>query len=356
MRAFPHLLCTTLVLGVAAAAQARQATPAPKQDSDQAVANSGMTITVRSQLVQVDVVVHDANGRGVHGLKPSDFQLAEDKKTQTLRNFEEHVAVDPAHARPPAVVKLGPGIFTDYSAVPEDAPLTVILVDRLNTPVSAQAYVLQQLRKFIKSADPNSRVAIFGLTSRLIMLQGFTSDPAVLRAVVDHKIGTQSSVILPEAGVDQNLSDAAAEAGAPASAVAGLQQFEAESGSYQQQLGINLTLTAFNQLAGYLAGFLGRKNLLWLSGSFPISIDPVTLPRSVFFRHRGQFFRRVHKDDRPAGPTRVSRCIPSMPTVWKQVPHLAPRIWAMPPLPMIPATRFRTSAPRETKRTLCTRP
>jgi len=234
---------------------------------------SGMTLTVATQLVQVDVVVQDSAGHPVHGLKLSDFQVAEDKKPQSVKNFEEHIFVDPGQAKPAPAVKLGPGMFTDYTPVPQNAPLTVILLDRLNTPMSGQVDGLRQLRQFLKNADPNSRVAIFGLTSRLIMLQGFTSDPAVLRDALEHKIGAQASVILPTGGED-SLSESAADAGAPASTVANLRQFESEAASYQTQLGINLTLTAFNQLAGYLSGFPGRKNLLWLSGSFPIYVAP----------------------------------------------------------------------------------
>jgi VWFA-related protein len=245
----------------------------PSTPPGEAVRSSGVTLTTTTQLVQVDIVVQDANGHAVHGLKLSDFQLAEDKKPQTVKNFEEHIAVDPKLAKAPAVVKLSPGTFTDYTPVPENAPLTVILLDRLNTPMDGQTYVLQQLRDFLKKIDPNTRVAIFGLTSKLHMLQGFTADPAVLLAALDHKIGQQQSVLLPSAGTT-NLSDAMTDAGAPASAIAEEQQFEAESASFQTQLRIEYTLTAFNQLAGYLSGFPGRKNLLWLSGSFPIYIDP----------------------------------------------------------------------------------
>src|SRR5207248_773693 len=37
---------------------------------------------------------------------------------------------------------------------------------------------------------------------------------------------------------------------------------------------MRFTLDAFMQLARYLAGIPGRKNLVWLSGSFPMSIFP----------------------------------------------------------------------------------
>jgi hypothetical protein len=56
--------------------------------------------------------------------------------------------------------------------------------------------------------------------------------------------------------------------------VANIQQFEAETQSYLLQTRARLTLDAFNQLARYLGGLPGRKNLIWFSGSFPINILP----------------------------------------------------------------------------------
>jgi hypothetical protein len=39
-----------------------------------------------------------------------------------------------------------------------------------------------------------------------------------------------------------------------------------------------MTLDALHELAAYLGGIPGRKNLIWFSGSFPVNLDPdVTL-------------------------------------------------------------------------------
>ena len=37
---------------------------------------------------------------------------------------------------------------------------------------------------------------------------------------------------------------------------------------------VGITLSAFQQLAHYLSGYPGRKNLIWVSGSFPIVLFP----------------------------------------------------------------------------------
>jgi len=284
MRTSRQLLCTTLLLGLAASAQApnpaQTSTPKlqPRPAQPEAAQSSGLTLSTGTQLVVVDVVVEDRAGNPVHGLKLSDFAVTENKATQTIKTFDEHTAADLTHAKPQPTLKLPPGTFTDYTPTPSDTTLNILLLDTLNTPMKDQAYVRYQLQQYVKKATPGTRIAIFGLSSRLFMLQGFTSDPEILKTVVDHKLIPRGSVLLDDpsgANTDPtSMADAMEDAGATASAIANVQQFEAESASFQTQLRTRYTLDAFNQLARYLSVFPGRKNLIWFSGSFPLSIFP----------------------------------------------------------------------------------
>jgi VWFA-related protein len=250
--------------------------PQEKAAQEETVTPSGIKLSASAQLVVVDVSVTDRSGHAVHGLKSSDFILEERKAPQTVRNFEEHAAVDRAATPAAPPLKLPAGTFTDYLNVPEDAPLNVLLLDALNTPMKDQSYVRYQLQQYVKTAQPGTRIAIFGLTTHLILLQGFTSDPAILKNVVEHKLLPRASVLLDDpagSNVDtQSMSDMMSDAGASAQSVAGMQQFEAESASFQTQLRMQYTIDAFGALARYLASFPGRKNLLWFSGSFPLTI------------------------------------------------------------------------------------
>ncbi len=54
----------------------------------------------------------------------------------------------------------------------------------------------------------------------------------------------------------------------------GLKEFEANQQSVQLQARARYTLHALNLLARYLSNLPGRKNLIWFSGSFPISVLP----------------------------------------------------------------------------------
>ena len=72
-----------------------------------------------------------------------------------------------------AAAKTASGLFTNKSAAPVNGPVNVLLLDYLNTPLSAQPYARKQLMDYLDKAPEGTRIAIFGLTTRLGMLQGF---------------------------------------------------------------------------------------------------------------------------------------------------------------------------------------
>ncbi len=230
-------------------------------------------IRVNSDLVVVDVVVTDAQNRPVHHLAPSNFTLLEDGRPQTVTVFEEHETKPAAETAP--LPKLQPGTFTNYTPVSADGALNILLLDKLNTPMDAQTFVRDQVLKYLKEMPAGTRLAIFSLTTRLQMLQGFTSDPEVLRALVEgKKTLPDGSPLLADDTTSGQLADFLGNSPDGATVLASLQQFEAQEQSFQQQLRARYTLDAFNLLARYLSTLPGRKNVIWFSGSFPINIMP----------------------------------------------------------------------------------
>ncbi len=262
--------------------------PAPQQAAPQAPSEPTPkpvpTIKTRTDLVVVDVVVSDKSQNPIHDLKQSDFTLLEDGKPQTVKSFEEHRSLSPADAAKLAPMpKMPPGYFTNYSPAPANGAVDVLLLDTLNTPMTDQSFVRTQLLKYLKNAPPGQRVAIFGLTTHLIILQGFTSNPEILKAAVEGKAGPKGSVLLNDAvnnapSTDTTVSDALSDSlgSDPTSqqVLANVQQFEAQMASFQLQLRAQYTLDAMNQLARYLVSIPGRKNLIWFSGSFPLNVLP----------------------------------------------------------------------------------
>jgi VWFA-related protein len=242
------------------------------------------TLRAFSNLVVIDVVVTDSNKSPVHGLKQSDFTLSENGKEQTIRHFEEH---KPGPARSIALApKLPAGLFSNISATPANGPVNVLLLDYLNTPLTSQPYARKQLLDYMDKAPAGTRIAIFGLTERLEMLQGFTSDMAVLKSALSMTKGSSrvsdllSDPVNGSLQGDTSISDALAN---DPTAVAGMltqdmindvNRFEALTTSFQQQLRAEYTLHAFDELARYLVGIPGRKNVIWFSGGFPLDVEP----------------------------------------------------------------------------------
>ncbi len=263
-----------------AAAGVAQETPSPS-------AGSPPTIRTNAELVVVDVVVTDSAHRPVRGLKAGDFALTENGAPQTLKHFEEHTALTPADATKfPPMPALPRGVFTNYTPAPASGAVDLLLLDTLNTPLADQDFMRHQLLAYLKSVPPGTRIAIFGLAEHLYILQGFTSDPKTLLSILEKEGGKGSPLLDDKAGgggIQNSMADNMEDDGDPdlvenenADLVASLTQFEAENQSFQLQERIKLTLDAFDQLARYLANIPGRKNLVWLSGSFPIDILPDT--------------------------------------------------------------------------------
>lgn len=278
----PRMLCLIAIVftgGQYASAQ----TAAP--GSSQAGA-SKYQLQLPVPLVVEDVVALDRNEQPVPGLKASDLAVTENGKPVTLRSFEEHAAsAQPAGAFP-KLPDLGSNVFTNIQPVPDNGALYVLLLDALNTPMSDQAYVRQQMLKYLKNLPRGMRIAVFGLGTRLYLLQGFSSDPDVLEAAIQGKRGKlRASPLLddPVAGdpveqmsdsVADTLGDSVSSDPNAAILIANMQQFEAETETTMARLREIYTLQAMDELARYLSAFPGRKNLIWFSGSFPLDIMP----------------------------------------------------------------------------------
>ncbi len=191
----------------------------------------------------------------------------------------------------PELPKLPPGNFTNYTPVPPGGALNILLLDTLNTPMTDQSYVRYQLQQYVKKADPGARIAIFGLSTHLYLLQGFTSDPEVLKDAVEHKLLPRASNLLDDP-VSGATTDSLSSQISNATVASNVAQFEAENASFQTQLRTQYTLDAFNDIAHYLSNFPGRKNLIWFSGSFPIDLLPdpdLADPFSVQFSNDEEF-------------------------------------------------------------------
>jgi VWFA-related protein len=142
------------------------------------------TIRVSTHLVLVDVVVTDKQGKPVTGLKAEDFAVQEKGKNQKVAFFSTPEEMQKL-ANPP---ELGPGIYSNKPEFRSNGkPVTILLLDAVNTPFRDQAYSRLQMLKYVKEQmKPDERMGVFTLTDSLRVLQDFTSDPQVLMTALEH--------------------------------------------------------------------------------------------------------------------------------------------------------------------------
>jgi hypothetical protein len=75
---------------------------------------------------------------------------------------------------------LPPNTYSDFPQFAVTSAVNVLLLDALNTPLSDQMYVRQQMLQYLKNIPPGTRIAVFTLASRLRIVQGFTTDSSVI--------------------------------------------------------------------------------------------------------------------------------------------------------------------------------
>jgi VWFA-related protein len=240
-----------------------------------AIAQQTPSTTLQSgaSLVLVDVVV-TSKGKPVQGLKESQFRVTENGKTQAITSFEEHKAAV-AQDAPPAT-PLPADTYTDRPDYPESSAVNVLLLDALNTPLGDQMQARQQMLDYLKTLPAGRPIAIFTLASQLRMVQGVSADRNVLSAAMRGPSGNSRPSPVIDTTTDQALDSTVADLsafGASQQALSAMQQFEADNTAMQTDQRVRLTLQAMQQLARYCSGIPTRKNLIWFSGSFPLSLD-----------------------------------------------------------------------------------
>jgi VWFA-related protein len=255
--------------------------------------SSNATFKLKVRTVLVDIVVTDKSNKAVPGLQKGDFQIFEDGKPQAISFFEPRFSSPAGEASAAPAPALAPNTFTNVPSVTPNDSVNVLLMDSLNTAAGDQAYVHKEMVKYLGSIPPDTRIGIFLLSEKLRIIQGFTQDSKVIRASIARLAANPSdSALLPTtAGTDAqnapvNMIRTQAESadtayGGKADPVLtatadALQQFLNQQTGFESNQRTLLTLEALQQIARYLSGVPGRKNLIWFVGSFPACVPGMT--------------------------------------------------------------------------------
>jgi len=281
-------LCLFSAVFIAARAASQSAQPAPAAQQAGAEqpgsAQSGYVLKVTTRLVTLDLIATDSRGNPVRDLKPEDLQIFEEHKAQQkIEHFEyfEKLAGATSPDNFNSANRRRANIISNQLPLDQlKIPPTVLLMDSLNTQTFNQLQGRAHMIQLLRTLPADTPIAVFLLGSSLRILQGFTSDGSLLRAALDQAVAgntlvknpitdtqnTSSYIENSTAGMDANLG--------LASQLGEVQNFEKEEYSMTLDLRAKETLGAMAQIGQYLSGIPGRKNLIWASESFPLSIAP----------------------------------------------------------------------------------
>ncbi|MGC2613865.1 MAG: VWA domain-containing protein [Terracidiphilus sp.] len=265
------------------------------QSSDTTRTAPETTLKVNSRAVLVDVIVTDKNGTPVKGLKQGDFRVLEQGKKQSISYFEEHTAdLLSRRGQDRAFPPMPPNVFTNFSPLTAPPAVNVLVLDALNTPMSDQMYLKKAAQHYLKTLKPGSRIAIFTMSMRLSFIQGFSDDPVVLATALGYRKNDRSEpAVLLQSQAETYAQGktlemmVAMEASGGNSlvftvspySIAAFQQFLEETRYAQDSDREYRTLQNLNELAAFLGSFPGRKNVIWMSGSFPLELFGQTAMR-----------------------------------------------------------------------------
>ena len=141
-------------------------------------------------LVQIDVVVVDKDGRPVERLTAADFTILDRKKPQAIAAFEEVVhRHETVTARPAPLPPVRLDVASNQTA--RSDRLVVMVVDDLHIYKERTDRAREIAQKVVSELGPQSSMAVL-FTSQEHSTQ-VTADPSMLRAAVDTLKGRQSS-------------------------------------------------------------------------------------------------------------------------------------------------------------------
>jgi len=237
------------------------------------------SVRVTTRLVLVSAVVTDKSGQRIKDLKADNFTILENGKPQKITAF--HFESRGFESTPKPAPTMPPNIYTnrpEYN-MPQ-GPLTIILLDGMNTAVTDQQSARTQVLKYLATQlQPGQRVSVYTMASSLNLMQDFTDDVTVLKAAVE-KFTPQKSIELQRAEIDQLLptihttGDVGVHGGADQarSTLLHISDFLHDQKTFEDKERAQRTIAAMKLLSRRLAGYPGRKNLVWVSAGFPIAL------------------------------------------------------------------------------------
>ena len=263
--------CAGHTVGFIACLAGMLLTPMTVSSAPQQTGAATSTFTAQADLVLVPVLVRKG-GQHMPGLAKEDFTLLQDGKPQAIAVFEEVHAVRPNRLANTAE-------FSNVRGEGQAQQLTIIAIDTVNTEPLDQAYLRQEVVKFLDSASTTGEpFALVAIDRRgLHILHDFTTDPKQLADVVRNqslqqptreRAGGTPLDVTPCAGAGAVNCGSGQNTTAPTrewQEWVRLKTNEEPFEIYRDRTSRMDSLGALIQLAQSLRGLPGRKTLVWAS-------------------------------------------------------------------------------------------
>lgn len=269
-------------------AVAQQPAAAPNSSQQQP---APPVLKVKTRMVVVDVVARNSKGEPVTDLKPEDFNLVEDGKLQKISAFSfQHPEAYAGVLQAPI---LPPNTYNNLPRYQSKGALNILLLDALNTNSPNQAFARDSMIKVLQTLPENEPMAVYLLGTKLRLVQDFTTDPELLKKAALSIKSKSPHLLNNPNGTSPAVTPMGSVAADLVASVPGLANqlstFEAEQSVAKNDFRVAYTLTALNSLARTLAGYPGRKNLIWISETFPFDIvlNGVSAKSDQLERHYG---------------------------------------------------------------------
>jgi VWFA-related protein len=144
-------------------------------------------LRIETELVQIDVVVTDKEGKLVRDLRREDFELYEDGKKQEITHFAIGASAQPAKWL--AVGKKKPEEKSAPVALPVEAPASryiVLAVDDFHIEPANLMIAKRALQRFVNTQmAPGDQVAIVTTSGNIGMFQQFTNERDALERAIN---------------------------------------------------------------------------------------------------------------------------------------------------------------------------
>lgn len=226
-------------------------------------------VTITTNLVQLDVIVTDKEGRHVNDLTPEDFEIFENGKSKIITHFS-YVAANakPASRTPQPEPDSESSRRTTGGIQPARIPREqvqrtyALVVDDLGLSFDSFGYVRKALTSFLEEQiQPNDLVAILRTSGSSGVLTQFTSDRQQLKTAIDQarwvpsgRGGISPLPTLNEQSIGADIRDS-------------IQFTEEMEESRAGQFSVG-TLGALNSIVEGMRAMPGRKSIVVISEAF----------------------------------------------------------------------------------------